>query len=207
MIWVSIRPAAPTMMPPMMSIVFPIANPLAATARPDTEFSNEIITGMSAPPTGATAKKPTARLNRSRNRIARAAYRTSTRDSDSAMATTVRIDAPTTSGPRPGTRVSRLSLPHSLASARIDPDRVAAPITTETARASPAMAPMRPMAPSPASGETTSSQNSASPTRAAAAPLNPLNLATTCGMEVAEARRTVMTPTVPPAARPRTIQV
>ena len=60
---VSRLPDAPTSVPATMSAKLLSVNPLAATARPVNAFSNEITTGMSAPPMGST--KATPRINAS----------------------------------------------------------------------------------------------------------------------------------------------
>ena len=57
-VMVRIVPDAPTRAPPMMSTLLPMTKPVAAAANPVNEFSNEIMTGMSAPPTGSTSKTP-----------------------------------------------------------------------------------------------------------------------------------------------------
>ena len=59
MICVRIRPEAPTSEPATMSSGFCTANPAIEAATPDSEFSSEITTGMSAPPIGSVAVTPT----------------------------------------------------------------------------------------------------------------------------------------------------
>ena len=54
MILVSMSPDAPTSEPAMMSMLFSSANPAAAAAIPEYELSNAMTTGMSAPPIGMT---------------------------------------------------------------------------------------------------------------------------------------------------------
>ena len=58
MILVSMSPDAPTSEPAMISMLFSSANPAAAAAIPEYEFSNAITTGMSAPPIGMTIMIP-----------------------------------------------------------------------------------------------------------------------------------------------------
>ena len=62
MIWVRIRPEAPTRAPLMISTLLLSTKPVMAAARPDRELRNEMMTGMSAPPMGMTNKTPSARL-------------------------------------------------------------------------------------------------------------------------------------------------
>ena len=58
MIWVKIIPDAPTSEPATISTLLSTAKPAAQAARPEYEFSNEITTGMSAPPIGITTMMP-----------------------------------------------------------------------------------------------------------------------------------------------------
>ncbi len=55
------NPEAPSSAPAMMSTLFPMANPVAAEARPAYELSSEMTTGMSAPPMGSTRETPKTR--------------------------------------------------------------------------------------------------------------------------------------------------
>jgi hypothetical protein len=53
-------PDAPTRAPAMMSTLLPMTKPAIATAVPVNALSNEITTGMSAPPIGSTIMTPNA---------------------------------------------------------------------------------------------------------------------------------------------------
>ena len=57
-IFVSSAPDVPTKVPATTRIRFDRANPSAATANPVNEFSIEISTGVSAPPTGRQMPTP-----------------------------------------------------------------------------------------------------------------------------------------------------
>ena len=57
-IFVKIKPAAPTIDPAIIRTLFPIINPVNAAAIPDKEFSKLTTTGISAPPIGRTNKIP-----------------------------------------------------------------------------------------------------------------------------------------------------
>ena len=57
-IFVKIKPAAPTIDPAIIKTLFPIINPVKAAAIPDNEFSRLTTTGISAPPIGSTNKIP-----------------------------------------------------------------------------------------------------------------------------------------------------
>ena len=52
------NPPAPSRAPAIISTLLPIANPVAAAARPAYELSNETTTGMSPPPIGSTMETP-----------------------------------------------------------------------------------------------------------------------------------------------------
>src|ERR1700712_4258125 len=52
------NPDAPSSEPQMMRMLLPSANPVAAAARPQYEFSSATTTGMSAPPIGMTISTP-----------------------------------------------------------------------------------------------------------------------------------------------------
>ncbi len=45
----------------MMRAELPMTNPAMAAATPESEFSNEMTTGMSAPPIGVTPRMPRAK--------------------------------------------------------------------------------------------------------------------------------------------------
>ena len=62
-ILVKISPEAPTKDPLIINPLFPIKNPVAVAAMPEYEFSNEITTGISAPPIGTTKPIPNMKDN------------------------------------------------------------------------------------------------------------------------------------------------
>ena len=57
------KPDAPLSAPAMIRTLLPIANPVAAAARPAYELSSETTTGMSAPPIGSTISTPSSRAS------------------------------------------------------------------------------------------------------------------------------------------------
>ena len=59
-ILVSSPPEAPTSVPAMTRMTLSSTKPSAATAKPVKLFSNEMSTGVSAPPTGKTTPAPRA---------------------------------------------------------------------------------------------------------------------------------------------------
>ena len=58
MMFVRIRPEAPTSEPEMIRPLFRSTNPAAHAARPEYEFKSETTTGMSAPPMGTVIRMP-----------------------------------------------------------------------------------------------------------------------------------------------------
>ncbi len=58
MMAVRMRPLVPTRQPATMSTLFSITKPAAHAARPESELSIEITTGMSPPPMGMTSVHP-----------------------------------------------------------------------------------------------------------------------------------------------------
>jgi hypothetical protein len=55
---VRISPDAPTREPATINTELPMINPVNAAAIPDSEFSSDTTTGISAPPIGNTSKIP-----------------------------------------------------------------------------------------------------------------------------------------------------
>ena len=63
MMFVKMRPDAPTSDPLIISPLFIKTNPVAAAATPEYEFNNEITTGISAPPIGIVRVIPRIAAN------------------------------------------------------------------------------------------------------------------------------------------------
>ena len=63
-------PLAPTRQPATMSTLLLMTKPAADAAKPESELSSEITTGMSPPPIGITAAKPSSSESRTAASIA-----------------------------------------------------------------------------------------------------------------------------------------
>ena len=128
MIPVRIRPAAPTREPEMIRALFPTTKPVALAATPESEFRNEITTGMSAPPIGATKATP------SRQEVAvRAINQVVLAGSPSSMAaeTTAPARSRALTAFPPGRASLSFHLPESFSIATTEPVRVVQPIRLE----------------------------------------------------------------------------
>ena len=192
MIWVRIRPLAPTSEPAMMSSGLSSTNPAAEAARPEHELSRAITTGMSAPPMATVPSTP---------RSAPAPTRSQNQPRSSGRTTTITA-APTETRPRAARNKPRPRKPRSdrtswsLAKATSEPVSVTMPMSAVSAAATANWSSTRP--------SSTTSRNDAPATSTEAPPPNPLNRATSCGIPVICTRTARTAPIAEPTTRPAT---
>src|SRR4051812_6760053 len=189
---VSSVPEAPTSMPLTISTFECSTKPVAAAASPVKAFSNEITTGMSAPPIGSTNMTP--------NSAATTIIAARPQKLTAAIAQIPSATAQTKMSPLttcwPGNVIGwPLISSCNFANATIEPANEIEPISAERTVEMPRSTPTL-----PAIAQTV--WNSTSDTSAAAPPPTPLNSATICGIAVIFTLRAPTAPITPPISPP-----
>ncbi len=201
-------PDAPTIMPATIMAVLFSARPAAAADRPVRALSNEITTGISAPPMGSTTIRPRMPASTS------TAIIHSCEAPPSAALMPMNAAAaiePTSSSrfsgccslPRPIGRPGRIScsLPNAISEPQNEIEPMIAansePITMCTVGSSPCLKFEKPVV----------SRNSAHAISATVPPPTPLNAATSCGISVILVNLAGGTPSTTPTTRPAMMRI
>ena len=177
--------------------------PVKAAAIPDSEFSSETTTGMSAPPMGNTNSTPST-LEDANSRIGQRASRGSFTKATVKTTTNATKSTLTTfshAGPQVGAAHHFPKMdtpPNNFNTASNEPVRVHQPMMAENPAAPNAMV-LEKGSGRASSDASTNFQHSAEATSAEAAPPKPLNSATSSGMEVVLALQASTRPIKAPA--------
>src|SRR5919106_1068600 len=178
---VRMKPAAPTSEPEIISTLLLSPQPWPAAASPEYALSNEITTGISAPPIGITSLIPSRQETPVNHQYG--ADDVGHRTSQTLSATQINTSPPLIAC-RPGSRTGRSSM--RLCSL---PNATALPVNaTPPMRAESAAETVNWMLISSTNPPLSASSNAAPTASAEAPPPNPFRTATTCGMAVMGAR-------------------